>query len=161
MLGPTTKSRFTFPYHDLQFNSSYVGLLPCTFNCHYQFPLTTPQKPYLDPQWQTRYSWNHTLNGVSATEPSADRTNDGNNSSKADEGAAAQKDGTSAPILKEKKSKRQLKRERRQEQKSALHICPEVAKSGKASSCLYGDKCRYSHDLESIQNSGRLKSEKK
>ncbi|KAL0334628.1 UNVERIFIED_CONTAM: tRNA-dihydrouridine(47) synthase [NAD(P)(+)]-like [Sesamum radiatum] len=79
------------------------------------------------------------------------RTCDGNNSSKADERAAAQKDDASAPILKEKKSKRQLKRERRQEQKSALHICPEVAKSGKVSSCPYGDNCRFSHDLEAFK----------
>ncbi|XP_011088544.1 tRNA-dihydrouridine(47) synthase [NAD(P)(+)]-like isoform X2 [Sesamum indicum] len=79
------------------------------------------------------------------------RTCDGNNSSKADEGAAAQKDDASAPILKEKKSKRQLKRERRQEQKSALHICPEVAKSGKVSSCPYGDRCRFNHDVEAFK----------
>ncbi|OIT27939.1 PREDICTED: tRNA-dihydrouridine(47) synthase [NAD(P)(+)]-like [Nicotiana attenuata] len=57
----------------------------------------------------------------------------------------------SAPILKEKKSKRQIKRERRQEQKSPLHICPEVAKTGKVSACPYSDKCRFSHDLEAFK----------
>ncbi|KAL8543190.1 hypothetical protein ACS0TY_003916 [Phlomoides rotata] len=60
-------------------------------------------------------------------------------------------DGPSAPILKEKKSKRQLKRERREEQKSALHICPAVAKSGEASSCAYNENCRFSHDLEAFK----------
>ncbi|CAA0807685.1 tRNA-dihydrouridine(47) synthase [Striga hermonthica] len=67
---------------------------------------------------------------------------------KADGKSAAAND---APILKEKKSKRQLKRERLQEQKSALHICPTVAKSGDVSSCQYNEKCRYSHDLEAFK----------
>ncbi|CAN4107437.1 unnamed protein product [Withania somnifera] len=56
-----------------------------------------------------------------------------------------------APIVKEKKSKRQMKRERRQELKSPLHICPEVAKSGKVSACPYNDKCRFSHDVEAFK----------
>ncbi|PHT59042.1 tRNA-dihydrouridine(47) synthase [NAD(P)(+)]-like [Capsicum baccatum] len=57
----------------------------------------------------------------------------------------------SAPIIKDKKSKRQMKRERRQELKSPLHICPEVAKSGKVSACPYNDKCRFSHDVEAFK----------
>lgn len=32
-----------------------------------------------------------------------------------------------------------------------MHLCPEVAKSGKVSSCAYGDKCRYSHDTEAFK----------
>ncbi|KAL3515087.1 hypothetical protein ACH5RR_021989 [Cinchona calisaya] len=57
----------------------------------------------------------------------------------------------SSSLIKEKKSKRQLKRERRQEMKSALHLCPEVAKSGEVGSCCYGEKCRFSHDLEAFK----------
>ncbi|KAK4284795.1 hypothetical protein QN277_001577 [Acacia crassicarpa] len=57
----------------------------------------------------------------------------------------------SGGLLKEKKSKRQLKRERRQEQKSAKNICPEVAKTGDISSCPYKDKCRFSHDFEAFK----------
>uniref|UniRef100_A0A5B7BA75 tRNA-dihydrouridine(47) synthase [NAD(P)(+)] n=1 Tax=Davidia involucrata TaxID=16924 RepID=A0A5B7BA75_DAVIN len=62
-------------------------------------------------------------------------------------------DSKSAPsnLRKEKKSKRQLKRERRQEQKSVLHLCPVVAKSGDVSLCPYNDKCRFSHDLEGFK----------
>ncbi|XP_065867721.1 tRNA-dihydrouridine(47) synthase [NAD(P)(+)]-like isoform X2 [Euphorbia lathyris] len=56
----------------------------------------------------------------------------------------------SSVIAKEKKSKRQLKRERRQS--SALHLCSEVAKSEDASSCIYGDKCRFSHDVEAFKD---------
>ncbi|CAK9142098.1 unnamed protein product [Ilex paraguariensis] len=37
-----------------------------------------------------------------------------------------------------------------QEQKSALHLCPVVAKSGQVTSCAYKDKCRFSHDLEAF-----------
>ncbi|XP_021628564.1 tRNA-dihydrouridine(47) synthase [NAD(P)(+)]-like isoform X2 [Manihot esculenta] len=55
----------------------------------------------------------------------------------------------SSVVAKEKKSKRQLKRERRQ--KSALHLCPEVAKTEDVSSCAYGDKCRFSHDIEALK----------
>lgn len=55
------------------------------------------------------------------------------------------------PLLKEKKSKRQIKRERRQDQKSVLHLCPEVAKTGNVNSCPYSDKCRFSHDLEAFK----------
>ncbi|XP_057788581.1 LOW QUALITY PROTEIN: tRNA-dihydrouridine(47) synthase [NAD(P)(+)]-like [Salvia miltiorrhiza] len=73
-----------------------------------------------------------------------------------DDKEAAQDDGrisvSAAPILKEKKSKRQLKRERRQEQKSVLHICPVVAKSGEVSACVYNENCRFSHDLEAFKS---------
>ncbi|XP_047168574.1 tRNA-dihydrouridine(47) synthase [NAD(P)(+)]-like isoform X1 [Vigna umbellata] len=54
-------------------------------------------------------------------------------------------------LAKEKKSKRQLKRERRQVQKSAKNLCPQIAKTGDVSSCLYKDKCRFSHDLEGFK----------
>jgi len=37
-----------------------------------------------------------------------------------------------------------------QEQKSALNICPEVAKHERADACRYGDKCRFSHDLDAF-----------
>ncbi|CAI0375036.1 unnamed protein product [Linum tenue] len=60
--------------------------------------------------------------------------------------AAASKSG----VLKQGKSKRQFKRERRQEQK-ASHLCPVIAKSGDVSSCKYGDDCRFSHDLEGFK----------
>lgn len=53
-------------------------------------------------------------------------------------------------VVKEKKSKRQLKRERREGQKSALNICPEVAKRGNADTCRYGGNCRFSHDLDAF-----------
>ncbi|KAK8987186.1 hypothetical protein V6N11_026942 [Hibiscus sabdariffa] len=52
--------------------------------------------------------------------------------------------------IKEKKSKRQLKRERRQEQKSASNLCPEIAKTGDVNACSYKDKCRFSHDIEAF-----------
>ncbi|KAI8001470.1 tRNA-dihydrouridine(47) synthase [NAD(P)(+)]-like [Camellia lanceoleosa] len=46
---------------------------------------------------------------------------------------------------------RQLKRERQQEKKSALHLCPVVARSGDVSSCHYNDKCHFSHDVEAFK----------
>ncbi|KAJ0971002.1 hypothetical protein J5N97_018961 [Dioscorea zingiberensis] len=61
---------------------------------------------------------------------------------------ACEKRSVSSNVTKEKKSKRQLKRERQQEKKSATHICPAVAKFGKADACRYGGKCRFSHDLD-------------
>ncbi|TKY75454.1 tRNA-dihydrouridine(47) synthase of NAD(P)(+) [Spatholobus suberectus] len=60
-------------------------------------------------------------------------------------------DNKTSALAKEKKSKRQLKRERRQEQKSARNLCPEIAKTGDVSSCPYKDKCRFSHDLEGFK----------
>ncbi|XP_041010944.1 tRNA-dihydrouridine(47) synthase [NAD(P)(+)]-like isoform X1 [Juglans microcarpa x Juglans regia] len=59
---------------------------------------------------------------------------------------------TKVVSIKEKKSKRQLKRERRQEQKSARSICPLIAKTGDVSSCPYNDKCRFSHDLQGFKD---------
>ncbi|CAH9125082.1 unnamed protein product [Cuscuta epithymum] len=56
----------------------------------------------------------------------------------------------SKPLLDVKKSKRQLKRDRLQERKSALSLCPVVAKAGKVSACAYNDRCRFSHDLEAF-----------
>ncbi|XP_057545466.1 tRNA-dihydrouridine(47) synthase [NAD(P)(+)]-like [Amaranthus tricolor] len=55
-------------------------------------------------------------------------------------------------IVKEKKSKRQLKRERREERNSSLNICPSIAKTEDVSSCNYGNKCRFSHDLEAYKS---------
>ncbi|KAJ7978540.1 tRNA-dihydrouridine(47) synthase [NAD(P)(+)] [Quillaja saponaria] len=74
--------------------------------------------------------------------------------------STTQKDGVSdtndkasvqSSLVKEKKSKRQLKRERRQEQKSARNICPVIAKTGDISACSYNEKCRFSHDLEAFK----------
>ncbi|PPD87018.1 hypothetical protein GOBAR_DD16044 [Gossypium barbadense] len=55
-----------------------------------------------------------------------------------------------ANLVQEKKSKRQLKRERRQEQNSPLNLCPEIAKTGDVNACSYKDKCRFSHDIEAF-----------
>ncbi|PIA27916.1 hypothetical protein AQUCO_07400033v1 [Aquilegia coerulea] len=68
-----------------------------------------------------------------------------------DGGEGIDKKSVSSNLIKEKKSKRQLKRERQQEQKSALHICAEVAKAGNVGACRYGLKCRFSHDLEAFK----------
>ncbi|GAB2267641.1 hypothetical protein Dimus_002622 [Dionaea muscipula] len=57
----------------------------------------------------------------------------------------------SSKLVKEKKSKRQLKRERREERKCAVNLCPEVAKTGDVNSCPYGAKCRFGHDLEAFK----------
>ncbi|XP_074331228.1 tRNA-dihydrouridine(47) synthase [NAD(P)(+)]-like isoform X1 [Apium graveolens] len=62
------------------------------------------------------------------------------------------KPSSNASVVKEKKSKRQAKRERKQEQKSVLHLCPVIAKSGNLSSCQYGDKCRFSHDVDGFKS---------
>nr|GEX09159.1 tRNA-dihydrouridine(47) synthase [NAD(P)(+)]-like [Tanacetum cinerariifolium] len=56
----------------------------------------------------------------------------------------------SVPVI-EKKSKRQLKRERNQEKQSTRNLCSMVAKTGKADSCPFNDKCRYSHDIEAFK----------
>ncbi|KAB5541510.1 hypothetical protein DKX38_014484 [Salix brachista] len=55
------------------------------------------------------------------------------------------------PMAKEKKSKRQLKRERQQEKKSAVSLCPELAKTGNVDSCPYKNNCRFNHDLEAFK----------
>ncbi|KMZ64761.1 putative tRNA-dihydrouridine synthase [Zostera marina] len=49
---------------------------------------------------------------------------------------------------KEKKSKRQIKRDRQKDQKSAKNICSMVAKTGDVTACKYGANCRLSHDLD-------------
>ncbi|RZC14382.1 tRNA-dihydrouridine(47) synthase [NAD(P)(+)]-like isoform C [Glycine soja] len=73
-------------------------------------------------------------------------------SSSPNDGVSIPNDNNKTSVLaKEKKSKRQLKRERRLEQKSARNLCPEIAKTGDVSSCPYKDKCRFSHDLEAFK----------
>ncbi|KAG0473115.1 hypothetical protein HPP92_014972 [Vanilla planifolia] len=37
-----------------------------------------------------------------------------------------------------------------QEKKSAVHICPAVAKNGKADACRFGVACRYNHDIDAF-----------
>ncbi|XP_057436718.1 tRNA-dihydrouridine(47) synthase [NAD(P)(+)]-like isoform X2 [Lotus japonicus] len=60
-------------------------------------------------------------------------------------------DDKAPPVIKEKKSKRQFKRERLQEQKSAQNLCSQIAKTGDVTSCPFKDKCRFSHDLEAFK----------
>lgn len=55
-----------------------------------------------------------------------------------------------APVIKMKKSKRQCKRERYQEKGSVRNLCPMVARTGRAESCIYIEKCRFSHDIEAF-----------
>ncbi|GAV60275.1 Dus domain-containing protein [Cephalotus follicularis] len=70
------------------------------------------------------------------------------------------KSSRSTPVN-DKKSKRQLKRERREEKKSVKYICPEISQTGDVNSCRYKDKCRFSHDLEAFksQKPGDLEGE--
>ncbi|KAK9049326.1 hypothetical protein SSX86_031706 [Deinandra increscens subsp. villosa] len=56
-----------------------------------------------------------------------------------------------APVSKEKKSKRQIKRERNQEKQSTRNLCPMVAKTGRVEACSYNDNCRLSHDIEAFK----------
>ncbi|KAK1437302.1 hypothetical protein QVD17_03092 [Tagetes erecta] len=58
---------------------------------------------------------------------------------------------TSAPVVVEKKSKRQFKREKNQEKQSTHNLCPVVAKTGRVDACLYKDKCRLNHDIEAFK----------
>ncbi|XP_021753466.1 tRNA-dihydrouridine(47) synthase [NAD(P)(+)]-like [Chenopodium quinoa] len=67
-----------------------------------------------------------------------------------DENGKSDKSKSSGVVV-EKKSKRQLKRERHEKLKSALNLCPAIARTGDISSCNYGDKCRFSHDLEAYK----------
>ncbi|KAL6650276.1 hypothetical protein ACP70R_009201 [Stipagrostis hirtigluma subsp. patula] len=60
---------------------------------------------------------------------------------------APREEGKAGGVTAEKKSKRQLKRERQQEKKSTSHLCIEVGKSGNVDSCKYGASCRFSHDI--------------
>ncbi|KAL9254831.1 tRNA-dihydrouridine(47) synthase [NAD(P)(+)]-like-like protein [Drosera capensis] len=74
------------------------------------------------------------------------------NSSAAAAGEAREGEGgEGSRLVKEKKSKRQQKRERIAERKSSANLCPEVARTEDANSCPYGDKCRFSHDIESFK----------
>ncbi|GJN38364.1 hypothetical protein PR202_gb27400 [Eleusine coracana subsp. coracana] len=50
-------------------------------------------------------------------------------------------------VKSEKKSKRQIRRERQQEKKSTSHLCIEVGKRGSVDACKYGASCRFSHDI--------------
>ncbi|KAE9603472.1 putative tRNA-dihydrouridine(47) synthase (NAD(P)(+)) transcription factor C3H family [Lupinus albus] len=59
-------------------------------------------------------------------------------------------DGYHKSRINDKKSKRQQKRERREEQKSATNLCPVVGKTGDVTSCVYKDKCRFSHDIDAF-----------
>ncbi|KAJ4747270.1 tRNA-dihydrouridine(47) synthase [NAD(P)(+)] [Rhynchospora pubera] len=57
-------------------------------------------------------------------------------------------DAAGSGLVKEKKSKRQLKRERKQQVQSVANMCTEVARTGNVDSCPFGSKCRFNHDLE-------------
>ncbi|KAI4968984.1 hypothetical protein ZWY2020_046314 [Hordeum vulgare] len=48
----------------------------------------------------------------------------------------------------EKKSKRQFRRDRKQEQESVLRLCVGVAKSGNVDACKFGASCRFTHDID-------------
>ncbi|KAK8700045.1 hypothetical protein V6N13_018450 [Hibiscus sabdariffa] len=78
--------------------------------------------------------------------PSRTTQNDAVSSSDADADAKQ----SQSNVVKEKKSKRQLKRERRQEKQSALNLCPGIAKTGDVNACSYKDKCRFSHDIQAF-----------
>ncbi|ESQ53130.1 hypothetical protein EUTSA_v10024574mg [Eutrema salsugineum] len=52
-------------------------------------------------------------------------------------------------LVLEKKSKRQLKRERRE--KSAINLCPQIARTEDVNSCQYKEKCRFNHDIEAFK----------
>ncbi|KAH0900428.1 hypothetical protein HID58_039931, partial [Brassica napus] len=52
-------------------------------------------------------------------------------------------------LVQEKKSKRQLKRERRE--KCAINLCPQVSKTEDVDSCQYKEKCRFNHDIEAFK----------
>ncbi|CAA0397952.1 Zinc finger CCCH-type [Arabidopsis thaliana x Arabidopsis arenosa] len=52
-------------------------------------------------------------------------------------------------LVQEKKSKRQLKRERREQ--STINLCPQVARTEDVDSCQYKDKCRFNHDIEAFK----------
>ncbi|KAD7117521.1 hypothetical protein E3N88_04789 [Mikania micrantha] len=81
--------------------------------------------------------------------PAPTRVGSDNNGLSSDDRPAATT--ASAPVSKEKKSKRQIKRERNQEKQSTRNLCPMVAKTGRVDSCSYGDKCRLSHDIEAFK----------
>ncbi|KAG0504495.1 hypothetical protein M758_4G192300 [Ceratodon purpureus] len=63
--------------------------------------------------------------------------------------AAETSNVVAAKTSSERKSKRQLKRERQEARsnKSAENICGAVAKTGDMKACKFGDSCRFNHDL--------------
>ncbi|XP_009136626.1 tRNA-dihydrouridine(47) synthase [NAD(P)(+)]-like [Brassica rapa] len=52
-------------------------------------------------------------------------------------------------LVQEKKSKRQLKRERRE--KCAINLCPQVSRTEDVDSCQYKEKCRFNHDIQAFK----------
>ncbi|CAH8344619.1 unnamed protein product [Eruca vesicaria subsp. sativa] len=52
-------------------------------------------------------------------------------------------------LVQEKKSKRQLKRERRE--KCAVNLCSQVLRTEDVNSCQYKEKCRFNHDIEAFK----------
>ncbi|CAH2075870.1 unnamed protein product [Thlaspi arvense] len=52
-------------------------------------------------------------------------------------------------LVQEKKSKRQIKRERRE--KSAINLCPHISRTQDVNSCQYKEKCRFNHDIEAFK----------
>ncbi|KAG5412449.1 hypothetical protein IGI04_000016 [Brassica rapa subsp. trilocularis] len=52
-------------------------------------------------------------------------------------------------LVQEKKSKRQLKRERRE--KCAINLCPQVSRTEHVDSCQYKEKCRFNHDIQAFK----------
>ncbi|KAL4572943.1 hypothetical protein LXL04_019732 [Taraxacum kok-saghyz] len=81
--------------------------------------------------------------------PVPNRLNSDNNGPPTD--AVPASTTSSAPVSNEKKSKRQLKRERNQEKQSTRNLCPMVAKTGITDSCPYNEKCRFSHNIEAFK----------
>ncbi|PWA58991.1 hypothetical protein CTI12_AA395540 [Artemisia annua] len=78
------------------------------------------------------------------------RVNTDNNNNNLSNDVVSVTPSVAVPVI-EKKSKRQLKRERHQEKQSTRNLCSMVAKTGKADSCPFNDKCRYSHDIEAYK----------
>ncbi|XP_010555252.1 PREDICTED: tRNA-dihydrouridine(47) synthase [NAD(P)(+)]-like [Tarenaya hassleriana] len=76
--------------------------------------------------------------------PPPNRTGNPNDAASATDSKASQ-----SGLVQEKKSKRQIKRERRE--KAALNLCPEIARTGDVNSCPYNEKCRFNHDLEAFK----------
>ncbi|XP_024528884.1 tRNA-dihydrouridine(47) synthase [NAD(P)(+)]-like [Selaginella moellendorffii] len=55
-------------------------------------------------------------------------------------------DKDAAKISSEKKSKRKIRKERKQARK--LEVCNAVVRAGDPNACPFGENCRFSHDLE-------------
>ncbi|KFK30482.1 hypothetical protein AALP_AA7G266400 [Arabis alpina] len=60
-----------------------------------------------------------------------------------------QNDAAPPSLVLEKKSKRQLKRERRE--KATINLCPQVSRTEDVDSCQYKEKCRFNHDIEAFK----------